>query len=184
MFSFYRYAQTLKLQLHRKLSVPIDCNPQQRRNLKTEGGTPTRRKKSRAIAATYSYDYFKEHLEWKRNKEEAKERKKQEQEQIQASKETEIDIYSEEAVTTHLQFVLQKHGLADENFSPAVPFLLNPSFRKIFVHMTEKNQVEWFNDLKKIELTVIFILLCCTLMHETLMLIILVVRCGVGMTVI
>lgn len=58
------------------------------------------------------------------------------------SKETEIDIYSEEAVTTHLQFVLQKHGLADEKFSPAVPFLLNPSFRKIFVHMTEKNQVE------------------------------------------
>ncbi|XP_019230993.1 PREDICTED: uncharacterized protein LOC109211862 [Nicotiana attenuata] len=89
------------------------------------------------------------HLEWKRNKEEAKERKKQEQEQIQALKETEIDVYSEEAVTTHLQFVLQKHGLANEKFSPAAPFLLNPSFRKIFVHMTEKNQVEWFNDLKK-----------------------------------
>lgn len=106
-------------------------------------------KKGRATNFNQSHDYFREHLEWKRNKAEAKERRKQEEEQERAAKENEIDVYSEAAVTVHLQFILEKHDLVNKSFSPAVTYLLNPSFRKIFVHMTEKNQVEWFKDLQK-----------------------------------
>ncbi|KAH0656085.1 hypothetical protein KY285_030967 [Solanum tuberosum] len=115
----------------------------------SEGGTSMPRKKGLATTLNHSHDYFREHLEWKRNKAEAKERRKHEEEQARAAKESEIDVYCEAAVTAHLQFILEKHDLVNKSFSPAVPYLLNPSFRKIFVEVLISRST--FEELRHIE---------------------------------
>lgn len=108
-------------------------------SLETDGGTYTRRKKGRDLSYC-NQDYFIGHLKWKRDWKEAKEKKKEER--AQASIPHEIDVYSEQVVITQLQFVMKKYCIDDKQMSLAVPHLLDPSFRKMFVHVAEKFQAQ------------------------------------------
>lgn len=73
---------------------------------------------------------------------------KNEEERAQASIPHEIDVYSEQVVITQLQFIMEKYYIDDKQISLAVPLLLDPSFRKMFVHMAEKFQAQWVKDLQ------------------------------------
>ncbi|KAH0746050.1 hypothetical protein KY285_007707 [Solanum tuberosum] len=115
-------------------------------SIRTNGITSSRHKKNRATTTEGIFNDLKEHLKWKRDKEEAKEKEKREREQAQSSTHNEIDIYSEQVVIIQLQNLMTKHNIDKRQFSLAVPHFLNLSIRKMFVHMTEEYQVQWIED--------------------------------------
>lgn len=93
-------------------------------------------------------------------------------------------------ILTPRQLSLPSYNLSRKSMIQPTKFftdsaLLNPSFCKIFVHMTKKIEFNGLRAYKKIELTVIFIWLCSILMHEMPKLSILVILyCDVDMTII